>query len=71
MHIQKTLDVAYQGEVFLVGAGFLGKIYCQTIKNLGGIALDIGSAADYWMGYQTRPFTNIKQRQKDSVKELV
>lgn len=60
-HIQKTLNVAYQGEVFLVGAGFLGKIYCHTIKKRGGIAIDIGSAADYWMGHQTRPYKNINE----------
>jgi len=52
--IQSKIEVAYLGEVFLVAAGFLGKFYCQTIKERGGIALDIGSAADYWLGYQTR-----------------
>ncbi|MBJ3776710.1 hypothetical protein [Acuticoccus mangrovi] len=42
------------GEVWLVAAGFLGKIYCEDIRRRGGIALDIGSLADHWMGYATR-----------------
>ena len=49
-----SISVAYKGEVFLVAAGFLGKIYCNIIKEQGGIALDIGSAADYWLNYNTR-----------------
>jgi hypothetical protein len=44
------------GEVWLVAAGFLGKIYCDDIRQRGGIALDIGSLADYWMGYVTRSY---------------
>lgn len=44
------------GELYLVAAGFLGKFFCNTIKRGGGIGLDIGSAADYWMGYETRRF---------------
>ncbi|MBK8816397.1 MAG: tetratricopeptide repeat protein [Methylococcaceae bacterium] len=43
-----------KGDVFLVAAGFLGKIYCNEIKNKGGISIDIGSTADIWMGYSTR-----------------
>lgn len=44
------------GEVFLVAAGFLGKIFCQLIKERGGIAIDIGSTADYWNGHRTRRY---------------
>jgi tetratricopeptide (TPR) repeat protein len=44
-----------QGHVVLVAAGMLGKIYCHWIKSAGGIALDVGSAADHWCGYNTRP----------------
>ncbi len=44
------------GELYLVAAGFLGKFFCDIIKRRGGIGIDIGSAADYWMGYETRPF---------------
>ncbi len=42
------------GELVLVAAGFLGKLICDRVRERGGIAFDIGSAADYWMGYQTR-----------------
>lgn len=49
------IEVGYQGELFLVGAGFLGKIYCDIIKKRGGIALDLGSKLDYWASFDTRP----------------
>ncbi len=42
------------GEVFLVGAGILGKAYCALIRRRGGIALDLGSVMDYWLGHLTR-----------------
>jgi len=32
----------------------LGKIYCDRIRELGGIALDIGALADAWVGKNTR-----------------
>ena len=38
------------GELFLVGGGVLGKIYCAEIKRRGGVAIDIGSVFDMW-GY--------------------
>ncbi len=53
--ILAELRVPFTGAVFLVGAGLLGKVYCARIKELGGIALDIGALADGWMGYNTRP----------------
>ena len=45
------------GELYLVAAGIFGKIYCDLIKRQGGVALDIGSVADIWMGVGTRSFT--------------
>jgi hypothetical protein len=42
------------GELYLVAAGFLGKILCDKIRERGGIGLDIGSVADSWMGRATR-----------------
>jgi hypothetical protein len=38
------------GDLFLVGAGILGKHYCNLIKTRGGVALDIGSVFDSWAG---------------------
>jgi hypothetical protein len=46
--LYETLDVPFQGAVFLVGAGVFGKIYCKWIKDRGGIALDVGSMCDPW-----------------------
>jgi hypothetical protein len=40
------------GEVWLVGAGVLGKVYCQAIKAAGGVAIDVGSVLDVWSGRQ-------------------
>lgn len=40
------LTVRAAGEVFLVGAGLFGKDLCIRIRDLGGIALDMGSALD-------------------------
>lgn len=44
------------GEVWLIAAGFLGKIYADIVKSRGGIGIDIGSLADFWMGFRTRNF---------------
>lgn len=44
------------GEVYLIGAGGLGKSYCNTVKQSGGIAIDIGSLFDAWAGVVTRPY---------------
>ena len=46
--LKTELQVPYKGAIFLVGAGALGKIYCNWIKQLGGIAIDIGSICDSW-----------------------
>jgi hypothetical protein len=53
--IMTDLRVPRPGAVYLVAAGLLGKIYCQRIRQLGGIAIDVGSVADAWMGFGTRP----------------
>ena len=43
-----------RGQIFLVGAGILGKLYCAEIKKAGGVAMDIGSLFDAWAGMNTR-----------------
>lgn len=50
------------GELVLVAAGFLGKFFCDTVRARGGIALDIGSVADLWMGFVTRAYGKSQQR---------
>ena len=42
------------GDVVLVGAGILGKIYCSLAKDQRAVALDIGSVFDAWEGLNTR-----------------
>lgn len=49
-----SLEVPFQGAVFLVGAGVFGKVYCNWIKNRGGIALDIGSIFEPWAKVPSR-----------------
>jgi hypothetical protein len=43
-----------EGQLWLVGGGILGKIYCEEIRKAGGIALDLGHIFDGWAGYHTR-----------------
>jgi tetratricopeptide (TPR) repeat protein len=50
----ESLAVPFEGALFLVGAGLLGKVYCKIIKERGGIAIDVGSVMDAWMGLNTR-----------------
>ncbi|GEM_PF-1786663 len=42
------------GSFYLVGAGILGKIYCNEIKKYGGVAIDVGSLIDGIAGLKTR-----------------
>ena len=63
-HLRLELEVE-PGEVVLVAAGFLGKLYADWIKQKGGIALDIGSIVDFWCGFSTRA-PHFTQRYKGS-----
>jgi hypothetical protein len=38
------------GHLFLVGAGILGKWFCELVRRNGGVAIDIGSLYDTWLG---------------------
>ena len=44
-----------QGAIYIIAAGILSKSYGTIVKNRGGIAIDVGSVADVWMGAKTRP----------------
>jgi hypothetical protein len=44
------------GTIWFVAAGPLGKIYCDVIRAAGGIAVDIGHAADIWAGVKSRVY---------------
>ncbi|WP_167350697.1 tetratricopeptide repeat protein [Methylobacterium variabile] len=53
--IIEALSMPMDGVLYIVAAGILGKFYCDRIKKSGGVALDIGSIADGWVGSRTRP----------------
>jgi hypothetical protein len=40
-----------KGDLVLIAAGILGKVYCQAVKEQGGIAVDIGSVVDLCSGH--------------------
>lgn len=42
------------GNPCLVGAGVIGKIYCNWFRDRGGIAIDVGAVMDLFAGYVTR-----------------
>lgn len=52
--LRRRLTVREPGEVFLVGAGILGKELIVHIRQLGGVGLDMGSCLDGLAGKVTR-----------------
>jgi hypothetical protein len=54
--IEKLRRDASRARVWLVAAGYFGKIYCGAIRDAGAIALDVGSIVDGWSGAVTRPY---------------
>ena len=57
------------GELWLVAAGMLGKIYAAKLKAAGAVVLDIGAVADLWMGKATRTFPDLPEDVKLNVEE--
>lgn len=47
------------GTLVIVAAGSIGKIFCETARLRGGVALDVGSMVDYWVGVKTRSVADI------------
>jgi tetratricopeptide (TPR) repeat protein len=61
-HIVRALaemEHAPKGRLVLIGAGYAGKIIIGEAKKRGGIALDLGSIFDHWMGARTRSYQDI------------
>ena len=54
----------------LVGAGFLGKVYCDAVKRRGGQAIDVGSVFDIWAGVKSRTGHSDDILQKFSLTEM-
>ncbi|WP_236728824.1 hypothetical protein [Methylobacterium sp. WSM2598] len=48
-----------RGQLWLLAAGFLGKIYGGDLRRSGAVVIDIGSIADLWMGKATRNFPTL------------
>ncbi len=44
----------FPGSLLLVGAGVIGKIYCNWWRDRGGVAVDVGGVMDLWAGFVTR-----------------
>lgn len=44
----------------LVGAGYPGKILVEAARTHGGVALDLGSIFDYWLGISTRSYLDLR-----------
>ena len=64
-----SLQPAFPGQLFFVGAGICGKVYCDVIARRGGIALDVGAACDAWLGIPSRPRVARSRWGQDSVPE--
>lgn len=44
------MRTAKEYDLFLIGAGFIGRNFCGMVKRYGGRSLDVGSLFDYWSG---------------------
>lgn len=53
------LDSVKPGDLVLVAAGLIGKIFVHKAKQQGAVAIDIGSVLDYLAGYQTRSIADV------------
>ena len=53
--VRDALPVNAQGVLHLVGSGPWSEIYCQWIKERGGVGVDLGSGFDLLAGLSTRP----------------
>lgn len=50
---------ASRQRLVLVGAGYLGKWLVDVARTRGGVALDLGSVFDYWLGLATRSYLDL------------
>src|SRR5205085_7182394 len=54
-----TMDTAAANRLVVVGAGYLGKWIADEARVRGGVALDLGSMLDYWIGLRTRSYLDL------------
>jgi hypothetical protein len=50
----EVVSERHPGSLLLVGAGVIGKIYCNWWRDRGGISMDVGGCMDIWHGKVTR-----------------
>jgi hypothetical protein len=48
-----------RNRLVLVGAGLLGKLLVTEARARGGVALDLGSIFDHWLGLKTRSYLDL------------
>jgi hypothetical protein len=51
-----------RNRLVLVGAGYLGKRLVDLAKQRGGVALDLGSIFDHWIGINTRSYQDLASK---------
>jgi hypothetical protein len=57
--IAESLGELPRNRLVLVGAGYLGKWLVDLAKVRGGVALDLGSIFDHWVGINTRSYLDL------------
>jgi len=57
--VSEQLGELPRNRLVLVGAGYLGKTLIHLAKKRGGVALDIGSVFDHWVGVNTRSYLDL------------
>jgi hypothetical protein len=48
-----------RGRMVLIGAGYAGKVIVDEARRRGGVALDLGSIFDGWLGHHTRSYQDL------------
>lgn len=56
---KQVANSVFPGTLVLVASGSIGKIFCATAQKQSGVALDIGSMADYWVDLKTRSIADL------------
>jgi len=54
-----TMNAAAANKLVVVAAGYLGKWIVDEARARGGVALDLGSMLDYWIGLRTRSYLDL------------
>ena len=57
--IERVHEVSRPGTVVLIGAGIIAKILADEAREMGAVALDVGSLMDYMVDQKTRTIADI------------